>query len=134
MILETKGLRIFIYREAIDMRCGFDRLSFFIRDKMKSSIDAGHVYLFLGKNRKRLKALYFDGSGLVLVHKRMEKSSFMNVNDLGDVREISMSELKLIFHGSVLRKVVLDRMMQITKKDFSPLPRGHVVESVHEHT
>ena len=134
MILETKGLRIFIYQDAIDMRCGFDRLSFFIRDKMKSSIDAGLVYLFLGKNRKRLKALYFDGSGLVLVHKRMEKSSFMNVNDLGDVREISMSELKLIFHGSVLRKVVLDRMMQITKKDFSPLPKGHVVESIYEHT
>ena len=53
---------------------------------------------------------------------------------LGDVREISLAELKLIFHGSVLRKVVLERMMQITKKDFSPLPTGHMVQSVHEHT
>ena len=119
MILETKGLRIFIYQEAIDMRCRFDRLSFFIREKMKSQIDAGHVYLFLGKNRKRLKAIYFDGSGLVLVHKKMEKNNFMNIHDIGDVKELSISELKLIFHGSVLRKVVLDRMMQNTKREIS---------------
>lgn len=129
MILDTKGLRIFIYQEAIDMRCGFDRLSFFIREKMKSAIDAGHVYLFLGKNRKRIKALYFDGSGIVCVHKRMEKSNFMSVNDLTDVSEISLAELKLIFHGSILRKVVLDRMMQNKKPESFCLPRGSVLES-----
>ncbi len=133
MILETKGLRIFIYQEAIDMRCGFDRLSFFIREKMRSSIAHGHVYLFLGKNRKRLKAIYFDGSGLVLVHKRMERSSFMNVSDIGDVKELSFAELKLIFHGSVLRKVVLDRVLQAAKKEISSLPRGNVMESIHAH-
>jgi transposase len=131
VILETKGLRVFIYQEGIDMRCGFDKLSFFIRDKMKSSIDSGNLFLFLGKNRKRLKALYFDGSGLVLVHKRMEKTSFMNVADLGDVKEISLSELKLIFHGSVLRKVVLDRMMQNKKAESTILPKGSVFESSH---
>lgn len=131
MILDTKGLRIFIYREAIDMRCGFDRLSFFIREKMKSAIDAGHIYLFLGKNRKRIKALYFDGSGIVLVHKRMEKNNFMNVHDLNDVSEISMAELKLIFHGSILRKVILDRMMQIKNQESFCLPKGAVMESSH---
>lgn len=131
MILETKGLRIFIYQEAIDMRCGFDRLSFFVREVMKSAIDAGHLYLFLGKNRKRIKALYFDGSGLVVVHKRMEKNSFMNVQDLASANEISLSELKLIFHGSVLRKVVIDRMMQVKKTEIPRLPLGAVVQSVH---
>jgi transposase len=134
MILETKGLRVFIYQEAIDMRCGFDKLSFFIRDKMRSSIDSGNLFLFLGKNRKRLKALYFDGSGLVIVHKRMEKTSFMNVADLGDVREISLAELKLIFHGSVLRKFVIDRMMQNKKAENTILPRGSVFESSHAST
>ena len=131
MILDTKGLRIFIYQQAIDMRCGFDRLSFFAREKMNSSIDAGHVYLFLGKNRKRIKALYFDGSGLVLVHKRMEKNSFMHVDNLEDVKEISLAELKLIFHGSVLRKPVLERMMPIKKEEIPRLPSGSVVQSPH---
>jgi|GEM_PF-1068609 len=131
MILETKGLRIFIYQEAIDMRCGFDRLSFFVREKMASAIDAGHLYLFLGKNRRRIKALYFDGSGLVVVHKRLEKNSFMNVQDLADAKEISLSELKLIFHGSVLRKVMMDRMMQVKKQEISRLPMGAVMQSLH---
>jgi transposase len=129
MILETKGLRIFIYQDAIDMRCGFDRLSYFAREVMRSKIDMGHVYLFFGKNRKRIKALYFDGSGLVLVHKRMEKNSFMHIGDLDNIKEITLAELKLIFHGSVLRKVVVDRMMHNAKPESFCLPRGDVVES-----
>ena len=63
----------------------------------------------------------------------MEKNNFMNVNDLNDVKEISMSELKLIFHGSVLRKVVINRMMQNTKPETPSLPRSAMVESLHAH-
>ena len=56
MLFETKGLRVFVYTEAIDMRSGFDRLLYYARDKMKAQIDQGHLYLFFGKNRRRLKA------------------------------------------------------------------------------
>ena len=71
---------------------------------------------------------------MVLVHKRIEKNNFMNIHDIGDVKELSISELKLIFHGSVLRKVVLDRMMQNTKREISSLPRGNMHESVQAHS
>jgi transposase len=130
MILESKGLRAFIYNEAIDMRCGFERLYHFIREKMNQKVSEGHIYLFLGKNRKRLKALYFDGSGFVLVHKRMEKNNFMSVEDLSEHSEITLSELKLIFHGSVLRKPVLDRMRKI-EREKNLLPIGAQVISSH---
>ncbi len=110
------------------------KLSFFIREKMRSSIDSGNLFLFLGKNRRRIKALYFDGSGLVIVHKRMEKNNFMSADDLGNIGEISLAELKLIFHGSVLRKFVTERMLQNRKAENTILPRGSVVESFHAST
>jgi transposase len=97
--------KIFVYGEPIDMRIGFERLSYLIREEMGKDIDIGDLFLFLGKNRRRLKALRFDGSGLILLTKRMEKKKgFMNVKDLEGRVEINHQELELILHGSVLRK------------------------------
>jgi transposase len=93
-------MRVFIYREAVDMRCGFERLSFFVREILKSNLLEGHVYLFLGKNRRRAKVLLFDGTGLVLIAKRLEQGRFMNVNEIKDVSEITTSELGLLLDGS----------------------------------
>ena len=97
--------KIFVYSEPIDMRFGFERLSYLIREEMGKNIDIGDLFLFLGKNRRRLKAIRFDGSGLVLSTKRIEKKKgFMNIKDLEGRLEISHEELELILHGSVLRK------------------------------
>ncbi len=105
--------KIFVYSEPIDMRIGFERLSYLVREEMGKDIDVGDLFLFLGKNRRRLKALRFDGSGLVLLTKRMEKKKgFMNVRDLEGQIEISHQELELILHGSVLRKYLPTGRMQ----------------------
>ena len=72
MFFERKGLRVFVYREAIDMRCGFERLLSFCMHQMQAQMDQGHVYAFFGKNRRRMKVLVYDGSGLVLMAKRIE--------------------------------------------------------------
>jgi len=101
----SKGAQVFVYQKPIDMRCGFERLSYFIKEDMKQDLNYGDVFIFLGNNKKRLKALYFDGSGLVQLTKRMEKRrGFMSVFDLNGRREITRSELELLLHGSVLRR------------------------------
>lgn len=105
MNLLSKKSKVYIYQNPIDMRLGFERLSFFVREEMSKNIDFGDIFIFLGKNRKRLKALWFDGSGLLLLTKRMEKKNgFMNVIDLNGQESIAQSELELLLHGSVLRK------------------------------
>ena len=96
--------RVFVYPKPVDMRSSFERLSFFVREHHKLSIDEGSLFLFLGNNRYRLKILYFDGSGLMLLTKRMEKVSFMSIHELAVKAEITFSELKMILHGSVLRE------------------------------
>ena len=102
MILSKKG-RVLIYRKGIDMRWGFERLSYLVREEMGEDVNFGDLYLFLGHNRKRLKGLFYDGSGLVLLTKRIEKKNFMNVVDLNHF-ELTREELSLLIHGSVLRK------------------------------
>lgn len=103
MILNHRGIRVFIYGNPIDMRCGFERLSYFVREHLRSDLLAGHIYLFLGRNRRRAKALLFDGTGLVLIHKRLETGRFMAVEELQDVGEITASELGLILDGTRIR-------------------------------
>lgn len=97
------GHRVFVYEVQIDMRAGFDRLSMLVREKMGRNILDGDLYLFLGKNRKRMKAICFDGTGLVLINKRLEKGSFMSLTDLESV-EITSDELDVLFSGGVIRR------------------------------
>jgi len=104
-MLFNKKMRVFVYAKPIDMRWSFERLSFLVREQMQHDLDEGDFYLFLGHNRRRLKGLRYDGSGLVLFTKRMEKKNgFMSVLDLEEEVEVSIAELELIMHGSVIRK------------------------------
>lgn len=131
MFLDRRGLRIFVYREAIDMRCGFERLHSYCVHQMKALMDQGHLYLFFGKNRRRIKCLIYDGSGLVLIAKRIERGSFMSHTELLGRSEITMEEFKLIIHGSVIRRPVVDRSLPaakppVTQREGFVLPAGPV--------
>jgi hypothetical protein len=85
------------------MRAGFDRLSMLVREKMKRNLLEGDLYLFLGKNRRRLKAICFDGTGLILIAKRLERGSFMRVSDIEHF-EITQDELDQLISGSLIRR------------------------------
>ena len=128
MFVDRKGLRVFVYREEVDMRCGFERLHSICVHQMNAIMDQGHIYLFFGKNRKRVKILVYDGSGLVLIAKRIERGRFMSLSELLGRYEISQDELKLILHGSVVRKPVVDRSLSpqspVTQRESVELPKG----------
>jgi transposase len=130
MFIETKGLRVFIYQEVIDMRSGFEKLHHFIRDKMRNNINQGHLYLFFGKNRKRLKALFYDGTGLVLISKRIERGRFMARVELGEITEITIIELKQIFSGGLIIRPQVDRS-SVTQAGQAFFSKGFDQKSFH---
>ena len=101
MFLDCKGLRVFVYRDEIDMRCGFEKLHSFCVHQMSAVMDQGHVYLFFGKNRKRIKILVYDGSGLVLIAKRIERGKFMSHRELLWMPRQVAEPLQLSTHGRV---------------------------------
>ena len=78
MVLFGLGLatKIYIAVEAIDMRKGFEGLHGLVRDHLGQDPLSGHLFLFTNKTKTRLKALVWDGSGLWVCAKRLEKGRF----------------------------------------------------------
>jgi transposase len=68
--------KIFIAVESVDMRKGFEGLHGLVRDHLGHDPLSGHLFLFTNRTRTRLKALVWDGSGLWVCAKRLEKGRF----------------------------------------------------------
>jgi transposase len=68
--------KIYLGVEAIDMRKGFDGLFGLVRDHLGEDPLSGHLFLFTNRTRTRLKALLWDGSGLWVCAKRLERGRF----------------------------------------------------------
>lgn len=97
------GHRIFVYSEYIDLRAGFDKLSMIVRERIGASLVDGDLYLFFGRDRRKCKAICYDGTGILLVNKRMERGRFMRLEDLED-KEITCDELDWLLRGSIVRR------------------------------
>jgi len=100
----AQRVRVFVYRDPVDMRKAYDTLTALVEGPMKKSLLSGDVFAFIGRTRKRAKALYFDGTGLCLLCKRLETGHFAAPwKRPGDgPLELTMSELALLFEGSEL--------------------------------
>ena len=90
---------IFLYPEYVDMRKGHNTLSYIVVQKMELELLSGALFLFVAKNRKAVKAIFFDGNGLILIHKKLERGRFMSFMSLQDVTEINSNELQLVLNG-----------------------------------
>ena len=68
--------KIYIAVEGVDMRKGFDGLHGLVRDRLGHDPLSGHLFLFANRAHTRLKVLVWDGSGLWVCAKRLEKGRF----------------------------------------------------------
>ena len=76
MLSFTGSLRVFVALEACDMRKGFDGLSGMVASKLNEDVKSGALFVFSNRSHTRLKIIYWDGSGLWLMAKRLEKGTF----------------------------------------------------------
>jgi len=68
--------RIYLAAGATDMRKGFEGLHGLVRDRLSCDPLSGHVFLFSNAQRNRVKIFFWDGSGLWVCSKRLEKGRF----------------------------------------------------------
>lgn len=68
--------RIYLAAGATDMRKGFEGLYGLVRDQLQLEPLSGHIFLFSNAQRNRLKLLFWDGSGLWVCAKRLERGRF----------------------------------------------------------
>ncbi|MFZ5785805.1 MAG: IS66 family insertion sequence element accessory protein TnpB [Acidobacteriota bacterium] len=101
MIGSTRAVRVFAYAQPADMRKGFDGLYGLVKEHLEADPLSGDLYLFVAANRRRAKVLLWDGTGLCLYAKRLEKGRFARVWG-EDSLELTMAELQLFLEGSAL--------------------------------
>jgi transposase len=99
MIGLPRGVEVFMYSEPCDMRRSFNTLSMVVQSEMKRDLMDGDLYLFVGKDRRRAKVLYFDGTGLCLFAKRMGSGHFPAPWKMSQ-KQLSLSELALFIEGA----------------------------------
>lgn len=76
MLSLPPSVRIFVSREPVDMRKGFDSLAQLVRSHLSADPLSGHLFVFRSKRGDRLKVLYWDADGLCLFYKRLELGTF----------------------------------------------------------
>ena len=93
--------RIYLAAGATDMRKGFEGLYGLARDRLAADPLSGHVFVFANARRNRLKLLFFDGTGLWVCAKRLEKGCFGWPEAAGQEARVTLSheELALLVGG-----------------------------------
>ena len=99
MISDFSNLRIFVRPGTTDMRMQINGLAALVQNTLELNPLDGSLYLFMGKNRKRLKVLYWDKNGFCLWQKRLEIDRFPWPNNEGAAREISAEQLRFLLTG-----------------------------------
>jgi len=70
------GVEIYVALEPIDLRFSFDRLSGLAKDQIGYNARCGALFVFFGRRRDALKVLFFDGSGMCIFYKRLDRGTF----------------------------------------------------------
>lgn len=102
-ILFSDRYRYFIYRSGCDMRKGYDGLSGIVRNEWKKDPLSGDVFIFLSKQRNKIKLLHWQKDGFVIYSKRLEKGTFELPKD--NSIEISAHQLQFILEGIYLSSI-----------------------------
>lgn len=76
MLSFAGSLKVFVALEACDMRKGFNGLHALITERLGEDPRGGALFVFSNRRHTRLKVLYWDGTGLWVMTKRLEKGTF----------------------------------------------------------
>src|SRR5688572_157856 len=101
MILGTsRALRVFAYPEPIDLRKGYDGLFGLVKAGLARDPLSGDLFLFVSKRRVACKVLVWDGTGLCIFQKRLERGRFAQLwRADGATLQLTASELALFVEG-----------------------------------
>jgi transposase len=117
----TRAVRVFAYGSPVDMRKGFEGLSALVRLGMNHDPLSGDLYLFVNRHRKRAKVLLWDGTGLCLYAKRLERGRFASLWKSAGAAALSLTitELQLFLEGSALVGKIALTPPPLSRKDLA---------------
>jgi len=101
------GARIYLCTSPTDMRKGFDSLAAVVRESLGYDPLSGHLFLFAGRHKDRMKILYWDSDGFAIWYKRLEEGTFRlpAPKKVGASVELKASELAMLLAGIDLTSI-----------------------------
>lgn len=99
MIIPSGTVRVLVATRPVDFRKGMDGLAALVQAGLGADPYSGVVYVFRAKRADRVKLLLWDGSGLVLVSKRLEQGSFRWPAISDGVMRLTSSQLSALLEG-----------------------------------
>jgi transposase len=99
MIGPPAGTRVYLACGVTDMRRGFDSLSAQVESVLQLDPYGGAIFIFRGRRGDLLKALYWDGQGLVLYAKRLEKGRFIWPQAKEGTVSLTAAQLSMLVEG-----------------------------------
>ena len=111
MISLPLDMRVYLFTTPTDMRKGFDTLALLALEHTKLSPMAGGLFVFLSRERNKVKVLAWDKDGYVLYYKRLEAGAF-RVEEKAGYEEITGIDLSMLLQGMDLKRIKLRKSAQ----------------------
>jgi transposase len=90
------GVQVFVALEPVDMRCGFERLSAMVRERMGYEPRSGALFVFIGRRHHLVKILFADATGICVFAKRLDQGVFSRpASPAADASHIEVDEATL---------------------------------------
>lgn len=96
MIALPSGTRVWLAAGITDMRCGFDSLAARVQTALTENPFSGHIFVFRGRRGDLIKLLWWDGDGLCLLAKRLERGRFIWPQAESGVISLTSAQLSML--------------------------------------
>jgi len=98
------------------MRASYDTLFSKAKGVLNQDPFSGHLFVFINSRRTSIKCLFYDGTGFVILCKRMERGLFSRINPMFKAEVVlTAAEFALFFEGADLEKRFVDSPREIKK-------------------
>jgi transposase len=110
VIVSSSGVRVLVATKPVDFRKGMDGLAALAKETLAQDPFSGTILVFRAKRADRVKLLLWDGSGLMLVSKRLEQGWFKWPPIMGGVMRLSPAQLAALIEGLDWTRVHVPRV------------------------
>jgi len=119
MLAFNRRTKIFVSKDPGDMRASYDSLFQKTKSVLEQDPFSGHLFVFMNKRRTSMKCLYYDGTGFVIVSKRLENGCFSKINPFysGEIT-LTQGEFSLLFEGAQINKRFIESPREIKKSAY----------------
>lgn len=107
MLHLSPAVQYYLYSGVTDMRKGFDSLCGIVSSQMKLDALSGSIFIFFNRRRTQVKLLLWEGDGLSLYYKRLEKGTYElpSVVSENNGTSLTWQQLQFILQGVALQKI-----------------------------